>query len=130
MSNRTTRPEVDDPRVLALALARQQLAHNNTFGLPCPAWDGLTRREQDLSLAEARNWLHAALDAGLVASEASRDTNLREAAEKVRAEGPAVIAAWFNYYAPDGSQPSHSERVNGAAEAVAKLIVPEADAHD
>lgn len=130
MSTRTTRPEVDDPRVLALAQARQQLAHNNAFGLPCPAWDGLTRQEQDLSLAEARNWLRAALDAGLAASETDRDANLCEAAEKVRAEGPAVIAAWFNYYAPDDTQPSRSERLVGAAEAVAKLIAPEANAHD
>jgi hypothetical protein len=73
MTDQPDRPEVEDPRVLALAQARQQLAHNNTFGLPCPAWDGLTRQEQDLSLAEARNWLHAALDAGLVAGEADRD---------------------------------------------------------
>jgi len=54
---------------------------------------------------------------------------LKEVAEKVRAEGPAAIAAWFNYHAPDGSQPSHSERVNGAVEAVVKLVAPEADAH-
>lgn len=130
MTNQPARPEVDDPCVLALAQARQQLAHNNTFGLPCPAWDGLTREEQDLLLAEARNWLHAALDAGLVVQEANQDANLREAAEKVRAEGPAAIAAWFNYYAPDDTQPSRSERVVGAAEAVAKLIAPEANAHD
>lgn len=53
---------------------------------------------------------------------------LKEAAEKVRTEGPAVIASWFNYHAPDGSQPSHSERVNGAAEAVGKLIDMGSDA--
>lgn len=75
MTARPNRPEVDDPRVLVLAQARQQIAHNNAFGLPCPAWDGLTRQEQDLSLAEARNWLHAALDAGLVASEQARSGN-------------------------------------------------------
>lgn len=56
----------------------------------------------------------------------NRETILREAAEKVRVEGPGIIRSWFNYYAPDGSQPSHSERVAGAADAVAKLIEPEA----
>ncbi|MET9521543.1 hypothetical protein [Streptomyces coeruleorubidus] len=57
---------------------------------------------------------------------ADREATLREAAEKVRAEGPAIIRSWFNYYAPDGTQPSHSERVAGAADALAKLIEPEA----
>ncbi|MFM9589931.1 hypothetical protein ACKI1J_14590 [Streptomyces scabiei] len=55
-----------------------------------------------------------------------REAILSEAAARIRADGPAVIASWFTYYAPDGSQPSHSERVNGAADAVAKLIEPEA----
>jgi len=89
MSNQASRPEVEDPRVLALAQARQQLAHNNTFGLPCPSWDGLTRQEQDLSLAEARNWLHAALDAGLVADRAMA---WRELADRAN---PANEASWF-----------------------------------
>jgi hypothetical protein len=56
---------------------------------------------------------------------ADREAILREAAEKVRAEGPAEIRARFNYYAPDGAQPSHSERIAGAVDAVARLIEPE-----
>lgn len=61
----TGRPEVDDPRVLALAKARQQMAHNNPFNVVCPPWDGLTGQEQQLSLLDARNYLRAAIDAGL-----------------------------------------------------------------
>jgi hypothetical protein len=57
---------------------------------------------------------------------ADREAILREAAEMVRAEGSAIIRSWFNYFAPDGRQPSHSERVAGAADALAKLIEPEA----
>ena len=62
----TVRPEVDDPRVLALAKARQHIAHSSPFNFVCPPWDGLTSDEQQLSLLDARNYLHAALDAGLV----------------------------------------------------------------
>lgn len=57
---------------------------------------------------------------------ADREAILREAAEKVRTEGPAIIRSWFNYYAPDGTQPSNAERVEGAVDALAKLIEPEA----
>lgn len=47
-------------------------------------------------------------------------------AEKIQTEGPAAIAAWFNYYAPGDTQPSRAERVAGAAKVVAALIAPEA----
>ncbi|MFF7837593.1 hypothetical protein ACFZC6_01965 [Streptomyces ossamyceticus] len=60
------RPEVDDPRVLALAKVRQQLAYENPFNAVCPPWDGLSEQEQHLSLLDARSYLHAALKAGLV----------------------------------------------------------------
>lgn len=50
----------------------------------------------------------------------------RQLAEKIQTEGPAAIAAWFNYYAPGDTQPSHTERVAGAAKAAAALIDPEA----
>lgn len=66
----TDRPEVDDPRVLALAKARQQMAYENPFNVVCPPWDGLTSDEQQLSLLDARNYLRAALKAGLFASSA------------------------------------------------------------
>ncbi|MDX2794628.1 hypothetical protein [Streptomyces scabiei] len=64
------RPEVDDPRVLALAKARQQMAHDNPFNVVCPPWEGLSEQEQRLSLLDARNYLRAALKAGLCASSA------------------------------------------------------------
>ena len=66
MTGKSDRPEVDDPRVLALARARQQLAYENPFNAVCPPWDGLTDQEQHLSLLEARSYLHAAQNAGLV----------------------------------------------------------------
>lgn len=66
MTDTTDRPEVDDPRVLALAKARQQLAYENPFNAVCPPWDGLSEQEQRLSLLDARSYLHAALQAGLV----------------------------------------------------------------
>jgi len=49
-------------------------------------------------------------------------------AEKIRTEGPDVIRPWFNYYASDGTQPTHAERVTGAAAAVASLVSPGHDA--
>jgi hypothetical protein len=70
MTDTTARPEVDDPRVLALAKARQQLAYENPFNAVCPPWDGLTEQEQRLSLLDARSYLHAALRAGLVPASA------------------------------------------------------------
>jgi hypothetical protein len=66
----TARPEVDDPRVHALAKARQQIAYESPFNFVCPPWDGLTEEEQHLSLLDARNYLHAALKAGLLAAPA------------------------------------------------------------
>lgn len=66
MTTTPQRPEVDDPRVLALAKARQHIAHSSVFNVVCPPWDGLTAKEQHLSLLDARNYLHAALDARLV----------------------------------------------------------------
>jgi hypothetical protein len=70
MTDTTDRPEVDDPRVLALAKARQQLAYENPFNAVCPPWDGLSEQEQHLSLLDARSYLHAALRAGLVPASA------------------------------------------------------------
>jgi hypothetical protein len=88
----TDRPEVDDPRVLALAQARQQMAHENQFNAGfCPPWDGLTGQEQRLSLLDARNYLRAALKAGLLAAPAvvlpapaARAAVLRELASSIQ----------------------------------------------
>lgn len=65
MTDQPARPEVDDPRVLALAQARQQIAYESPFNFVCPPWDGLTEDEQQSSLLDAQNYLHAALKAGL-----------------------------------------------------------------
>ncbi|RSN38615.1 hypothetical protein DMC64_41860 [Amycolatopsis sp. WAC 04197] len=54
---------LDDPRVLTLAQARQQLAHDCAY---LPTWDELTPQEQQDSLAPARNYLEAAINAGLI----------------------------------------------------------------
>lgn len=70
MTDQPARPEVDDPRVLALAKARQQLAYENPFNVVCPPWGDLTEQEQHLSLLDARSYLHAALRAGLVPAPA------------------------------------------------------------
>lgn len=56
---------LDDPRVLALARARQQLAHDYTqIGLP--SWEELSDDERTRALPEARNYLQSAIDAGLI----------------------------------------------------------------
>jgi hypothetical protein len=66
-----------DPRVLALAKARQQLAHE---GMLLPTWDELTPDEQEQSLPDARNYLESAVRAGLLHSDADRDARVRTAA--------------------------------------------------
>jgi hypothetical protein len=81
VTDQTARPEVDDPRVLALAKARQQIAYESPFNFVCPPWDGLTEQEQHLSLLDARNYLHAALKAGLLAAPAVQVPATDRAAE-------------------------------------------------
>lgn len=54
---------LDDPRVLALAKARQQLAHDCAL---LPAWDELTDQDRAAALPTARNYLESAINAGLV----------------------------------------------------------------
>jgi hypothetical protein len=54
---------LDDPRVLALAKARQQLAHDCTF---LPTWDELTDEDRAAALPSARAYLESAINAGLV----------------------------------------------------------------
>ncbi len=60
------RPDLDDPRVRALAKARQQISHE---GVHNPTWDELTPAEQEGALPDARNYLHAAIRAGLIPSD-------------------------------------------------------------
>lgn len=89
MTDQSTRPEIDDPRVLALAKARQHIAYSSPINFVCPPWDGLTKHEQETSLLEARNWLHAATSAGLVADRATAWRQLADRAD------PANEASWF-----------------------------------
>jgi hypothetical protein len=56
---------LDDPRVLALAKARQQIEHENPFDVGIPTWDGLNEDDQEAALREARKWLHTVARAGL-----------------------------------------------------------------
>jgi hypothetical protein len=98
----TDRPEVDDPRVLSLAKARQHIAHSSVFNVVCPPWDGLTAQEQHLSLLDARNYLHAALNAGLVPAAAVSvavpptvdEIAARVAAKRAEPSMRALAAAW------------------------------------
>lgn len=60
------RPADDDPRIEALARARQQVAADGSF---LPTWDELTEDERQGSLSSARNYLHAAIVAGLTGKE-------------------------------------------------------------
>lgn len=52
-----------DPRVLALAKARQQIGHE-AYG-SVARWDNLAADEQRLFLDEAAAWLRAAVEAGI-----------------------------------------------------------------
>ncbi|EFL19907.1 hypothetical protein [Streptomyces sp. C] len=55
-----------DPRVLALARARQQLAHDAGH---LPTWEELTDQERADALPDARNYLEAAINADLIPAE-------------------------------------------------------------
>jgi hypothetical protein len=50
-------------RSILLARARQDLAHK---GVLAPRWQELTEREREGAVLEARNWLRAAVLAGLI----------------------------------------------------------------
>ncbi|MFI1520621.1 hypothetical protein [Kitasatospora cineracea] len=63
-----------DPRVARLAVERQQMAHEGTC---LPTWDELSAAEQEGSLLDARNYLAAAIRAGL-APENSRPVSAPE----------------------------------------------------
>lgn len=122
----TAQPEIgsDDPRVIALARARQYLAHRSLYH---PTYDELTDQEQQDSCFAARSYLAAAIDAGLIAP-ADIDTApaaVRWAITRVlrqefipRTDPASVISITVEERTPDG-------RVNiwdGSAEAVAARI--------
>ncbi|HEY3683453.1 MAG TPA: hypothetical protein VGL93_10460 [Streptosporangiaceae bacterium] len=54
---------IDDPRVLTLARARQQFAHDCAH---LPTWEELTDDERATALPVARNYLESAINAGLI----------------------------------------------------------------
>lgn len=62
---------LDDPRVLALAKARQQLAHDCTH---LPTWEELTDEDRAAALPDARNYLESAINAGLIPDGATGTT--------------------------------------------------------
>lgn len=78
----TDRPTLDDRRVLALAKARQQISHE---GVLSPTWDELTAEEQEGALPDARNYLHAAIRAGLVPADTMPTQDDETAADRLRA---------------------------------------------
>jgi len=83
---------LEDPRVIALARERQQLAHE---GMLHPTWDELTDAERAGSLPDARSYLVAAIRAGLVAPlapETGASARLRRLGELSRTEWPLVRA--------------------------------------
>lgn len=66
-----------DARILALAKARQQVAHENT-NKALPQWDELSKGARDIHLREAAAWLRAAIEAG-IAPLAERPSDKHEA---------------------------------------------------
>lgn len=71
MTNRTT-----DPRALQLAQHRQRIAHDGLDEVT--SWYALSKQDRDLMLAEAREWLRAAVEAG-IAPLAERPTDKHDA---------------------------------------------------
>jgi hypothetical protein len=74
---------LDDPRVLALAKARQQLAHDCTF---LPTWEELTDEDREAGLPYARNYLEAAINAGLIPAVELIDSGWRASLTNVNDE--------------------------------------------
>lgn len=61
-----------DPRALQLAQHRQRIAHDGPDEVT--SWYALSKQDRDLMLAEAREWLRAAVEAG-IAPLAERPTD-------------------------------------------------------
>lgn len=74
---------LDDPRVLALAKARQQMAHDSTY---LPTWEELTDKEREGSLPDARNYLESAINAGLVPAVELIDSGWRASLTNINDE--------------------------------------------
>lgn len=65
-----------DPRALQLAQHRQRIAHDGLDEVT--SWYALSKQDRDLMLAEAREWLRAAVEAG-IAPLAERPTDKHDA---------------------------------------------------
>ncbi|MFI6393710.1 hypothetical protein ACIBHY_36245 [Nonomuraea sp. NPDC050547] len=74
---------LDDPRVLALAKARQQFAHDCAF---LPTWEELPEDERKVSLPSARNYLESAINAGLVPAVELIDSGWRASLTNINDE--------------------------------------------
>jgi hypothetical protein len=120
------RPEADDPRVLALAKARQQMAHDNPFNVVCPPWDGLTEQEQHLSLLDARNYLRAALKAGLVPAAVS--AGLAPATDRAAVRRDRYAAPLFALMRQNGWDGERTEPVVREMDLVLDAVLAVADA--
>ncbi|MFJ5217232.1 hypothetical protein ACIP98_21225 [Streptomyces sp. NPDC088354] len=122
----TARPEIDfdDPRVIALARARQHLAHRSLY---YPTYDELTDKEQQDSRIDARPYLAAAIDAGLIppadidtapAAVLWAITRVLEHEFIPRPDPASVITVTIQERKPDGSVNTW----DGSAEAAAARI--------
>jgi hypothetical protein len=74
---------LDDPRVLALAKARQQFAHDCTY---LPTREELTDKEREGALPDARNYLESAINAGLVPAVELIDSGWRASLTNINDE--------------------------------------------
>ncbi|GAA1584606.1 hypothetical protein GCM10009678_79020 [Actinomadura kijaniata] len=74
---------LDDPRVLALAKARQQFAHD-CFHLP--TWEELTDEDREAGLPTARNYLEAGINAGLFPAVELIDSGWRASLTNINKE--------------------------------------------
>lgn len=76
MSDTRHAVETTDPRALQLAQHRQRIAHDGLDEVT--SWYALSKADRDLMLAEARDWLRAAVEAG-IAPMAERPTDKHDA---------------------------------------------------
>lgn len=79
----------DERDAITLAQARVQMACES--GLPYPSWDELTEHERTSALLDARNYLHAARNAGLLQSRSDEADELRAHIVELRARVDASL---------------------------------------
>jgi len=121
MTDHIDRAEVDDPRVVALAKARQQIAYESPFNFVCPPWGGLSEQEQHLSLLDARSYLYAAIRAGLTATPASAGVAPAADQDGFVCKCPPEICQCGHHAAP-AVVPAVDETAEAAAKTVTRAI--------